>query len=77
MGKLVGIVLIVIAIWIGLTVYSQGTDQAFGGLFARFSGSSTLDGPATRSTPQRAGDAVQRAHDESENRVERALRGTR
>ncbi len=77
MGKLFVIVLIVIAIWVGLTVYTQGTDQAFGGLFARFSGSSTLDAPATRSTPHRAGDAFQRAYDESEDRVDRALRGTR
>jgi len=77
MGKLVGIALIVTAIWVGLTVYTQGTDQAFGGLFARFSDSSALEAPATRSTPQRAGDAFQRAYDESEDRVDRALRGTR
>ena len=77
MGKLFAIVLIVVAVWVGLTVYTQGTDQAFGGLFARFSGSSTLDSPATRSAPHRAGDAFQRAYDESEDRVDRALRGTR
>jgi hypothetical protein len=77
MGKLLAIVLIVIAIWVGLTVYTEGTDQAFGGLFARSSGSSTLDAPETRSTPRRVGDAVQRAYDESEDRVDRALRGTR
>lgn len=77
MGKLFAIVLIVIAVWVGLTVYTQGTDQAFGGLFARFSGSSALDAPATRSTPHRAGDAFQRAYDESEDRVDRALRETR
>jgi hypothetical protein len=34
MGKVFGIVLFVLAIWVGLTVYDQGVDRAFGGLFA-------------------------------------------
>jgi len=77
MGKLFAIALILAAIWIGLTVYTQGADQAFGGLFAGSSDSSTLGVPATPSAPHRAGDAFQRAYDESEDRVDRALRGTR
>jgi hypothetical protein len=77
MGKLFAIVLIAIAVWVGLTIYTEGTDQAFGGLFAGSSGSSTLDAPETRSAPRRAGDAFQRAYDASEDRVDRALGETR
>ncbi|HVP29692.1 MAG TPA: hypothetical protein VMW35_11090 [Myxococcota bacterium] len=35
MGKIFGFLLIVIAVYVGLTVYDQGVDRAFGGLFAR------------------------------------------
>jgi hypothetical protein len=77
MGKVIAIALIVIAIWVGLTIYTEGRDQAFGGLFARLLDSSRLDAPATRSTPDRALDAFQRAYDKSEDRVERALQENR
>ena len=77
MGKVIAIALIVIAIWIGLTIYTQGPDQAFGGLFARAFDSSQLDAPAARSTPDRALDAFQRAYDKSEDRVNRAMGETR
>ena len=73
MGKLLAIVLMVIAIWVAVTVYSEGTDRAFGGLFAGSLGSSTVDVTETRSTPERAGDAVQRAYDDSQDRFDRAL----
>jgi len=77
MGKLFAIVLIVIAIWVGITVFTEGTDRAFGGLFAGSPGSSTLEATEARSTGERAGDAVQRAYDESEDRFDRALGETR
>jgi len=73
MGKILAMVLMVIAIWVAVTVYSEGTDRAFGGLFAGSLGSSTVDVTETRSTPQRAGEAVQRAFDESQDRFDRAL----
>ena len=73
MGKILAIVLMVIGIWVAVTVYSEGTDRAFGGLFAGSLGSSTVDVTETRSTPQRAGEAVQRAYDESQDRFDRAL----
>jgi hypothetical protein len=34
MGKMFGILLVILAIWVGLTVYDKGVDRAFGGLFA-------------------------------------------
>ena len=35
-GKLLGIVLLVAAVWVGIEIYTNGTDGAFGGIFARF-----------------------------------------
>ena len=73
MGKAFAIVLMAIAVWVAVTVYSEGTDRAFGGLFASSQGSSNLDSPANRPTPERAREAVQRAFDESQDRFDRAL----
>lgn len=76
MGKLIGILLIVVGIWVGMTVYTEGTDRAFGGVFAFLGGSSAEPEDPTadlRSTPQRAGDAFERAYDASLDRIERGL----
>ena len=77
MGKLIAIVLMVVAIWVGVTVFTEGADRAFGGLFAGFVGSSAADAPANRSTPERARHAVQHAYDESGDRLDRAMGETR
>ena len=34
MGRLVGLVLFVLALYIGVTIYTEGTDHAFGGVFS-------------------------------------------
>lgn len=34
MGKMFGLVLIVIALWVGLQIYNEGTENVFGGIFA-------------------------------------------
>jgi hypothetical protein len=68
MARLFGIVLIVLAIWVGVEVYTKGVGGAFGGVLA-----GATDAPATRSTPDRALDAFQRAYDKSEQRVDRQL----
>lgn len=34
MGKIFGILLIVVGLWVGITIFTEGTDAAFGGLFA-------------------------------------------
>ena len=77
MGKLLAMVLMVTAIWVGITVFTEGSDRAFGGLFAGSPGSSTLEATEAVSTRERAGDAVQRAYDESQDRFDRALGETR
>jgi len=35
MGKAFGILLIVLGIWVGLELYTEGTQNAFGGLFVK------------------------------------------
>jgi hypothetical protein len=37
MGRLFGIVLIVLGVWAGLEIYNKGMDHAFGGVFAGWS----------------------------------------
>jgi hypothetical protein len=74
MGKIFGILLAVVGIWLVLEVYLNGTQGAFGGVLARLDGSATEQAVASpRSVPQRAGEAVERAHAEAEARLERML----
>jgi len=65
---------LIVAIWVGLEVYTQGVGGAFGGLFSDLPGASFADAPANHSTPDRAADAFQRAYNKSEERVEHQLR---
>jgi hypothetical protein len=68
MGRIFGILFICLAIWVGIEIYFEGTQNAFGGVFA--SSAAPRD---ERTTPQRAGDAVNRAHAASRERLEREL----
>jgi hypothetical protein len=68
MGRVLGIALFALAVWVGLEFYQHGVDGAFGGLL-----SGRLEAPAQRSTPDRATDAFQRAYNKSETRVEQLL----
>ncbi len=80
MGRLFGIVLILFGLWVGIEVYNEGTQNAFGGLFAFFE---PVDPYAEDSDPEgtdpdapvtkRAGRAFQRAYNKSESRVDEAL----
>ena len=74
MGRIFGILFLVLAVWTGAEVYSEGTQNAFGGSLA-FLGESG-DGEEIqdrRTTPQRAGDAVREAHRDAEQRREGML----
>jgi hypothetical protein len=68
MGKLVGIVLLLTAFWVGSELSTHGTDGAFGGLFAAEDPVRDL-----RSTPQRLGDKARDSMLAGENRLERML----
>jgi hypothetical protein len=72
MGKAIGLLLAVVAIWFTVELYTQGPDQAFGGLLASSMGSE--EGAAPRATTaQRAGAAVERANAEHEARYKEML----
>ena len=52
MGKALGLVLMLIALYIGMTIYTQGIDQAFGGALAPVQPASNRETPlATHLTP--------------------------
>ena len=72
MQKIFGIGLIVVAVWVGVTVYTEGMDNAFGGAFARFSSGSAQDGTSTLKRVQRS---ASKARDRQLERVERQLGG--
>jgi hypothetical protein len=46
LGRLLGLVLFVIAIYVGVTVLTEGTDRAFGGIFSSFGADSPDPGVA-------------------------------
>ncbi|MDH3211166.1 MAG: hypothetical protein OEM05_01665 [Myxococcales bacterium] len=73
MGKIFGILLVVIGIWVGMEVYLKGTDQALGGALAFLEDGDGTEVHDRRTTPQRAGDAARRAHDAAEARRNRLL----
>jgi hypothetical protein len=68
MGKVFGILLIVVAIWVGLTIFNEGTDAAFGGLFAG-SGKELASGSG-RPLPRRVEESVRKAYREHEEQIE-------
>jgi len=69
MGKLVGIVMLVVSLWAVAELTTKGVDGAFGGAFA--SGDREVARP--ESVPQRAGAAVDSAHEEAADRRARML----
>ena len=74
MGKVLGILLFVLVIWAGLELSMNGVDGAFNGALTSFGGSQQEEVERDdRSIPRRAGDSVQRAHDEADARRNRLL----
>jgi hypothetical protein len=50
MGKAFGLILMLIALYVGMTIYTEGIDQAFGGALATHltPGAQSADAPADR-----------------------------
>ncbi len=71
MAKVFGILLIVLGIWVGLEIMTNGSDGAFGGLLAK-TGMVDAETPPAPPT-QRAANAVDEAYRAGENRVDRQL----
>jgi hypothetical protein len=68
MGRIFGILMIGLGIWVGLEIYLEGTQNAFGGVFA------SSEAPRDpRSTADRAGDAVRGSLASEHERHERIL----
>ena len=74
MGKIFGILLIVSAIWVGMTIYTEGTERAFGGLLARFvPATAEAQIGETRAPLERVRDRANAARDRQLDRINRGL----
>ena len=74
MAKIFGMLLVVVGIWLGLEVYQNGMQGAFGGALASFGDAADEQAVGEpRSVAQRAGAAAERAHAEAEARRNRML----
>lgn len=73
MGRIFGILFIVVMVWVGLEVFTEGVSGAFGGLFARIPGVEASEPAASRSTMERARGSVERSYEETEQRYDRLL----
>ena len=74
MGKVFAVLLIVFALWIGLSIFTEGTDRAFGGLLSRFA-PALAEGQArdTRAPLERVRERAEAARDQQLDRIERQL----
>lgn len=72
MSRVLSLLLAVAALWVGLEVYNNGLDGAFGGRLAALTGDRSSEAPRA-SAPQRAGAAVERAHAVASERREKLL----
>jgi len=70
MGKAIGLLLAVAAIWVTAEIYTQGADNAFGGRLAAWFGSGDASHERRGSVAQRAGNAVGRAQQEHDARFD-------
>jgi hypothetical protein len=70
MGRAFGILCVVLGLWIGIEIFLEGTQNAFGGIFARHAPEAAL---RERTLPQRAGDSVRDSFARDAERRERSL----
>ena len=73
MGKAIGLLLAVAAIWVTAEIYTQGADNAFGGRLAAWIGSGDASRERRGSAAQRAGSAFTHAQEEHEARQQALL----
>ena len=73
MGKAFAILLLVVGIWVGLEVYMEGVEGAFGGRLAFLAPAASRSASSEAARPwagERAGDALQSAHSRRMGRIE-------
>ncbi len=74
MSKVFGIALIVGLIWVGLEIYTEGTERAFGGVFARVGlVAASPDGQPAPSPLDRIRARATDARDAQVDRIERQV----
>jgi hypothetical protein len=74
MGKVIGILMFVVAMWTSVEVYNKGSANAFGGLLTKVGWVEPApESAAPTSAGRRVGKAVIGAHDEADARRERLL----
>jgi hypothetical protein len=72
MGKSIGLLLAVVAIWATVEIYTEGMDGAFGGRLASM-GLADEDAESRAPVTERVGEAVRRAQSEQEARYDALL----
>jgi hypothetical protein len=70
MGSVLKIAAIVLVIWVGFEVHTNGVDGAFGGIFASANSSKSED---KGTLPRRAGNSASQAHQQADERRQRML----
>lgn len=73
MGKVITGLIVVLGLWVGVEVMTEGPSRAFDGAFAGFMGADDGAEVDDRSTARRTGDAVERARDQATARRDRML----
>jgi hypothetical protein len=73
MGKVIALLLMVGVVWVGMEVYNEGPDRAFGGALAFMSAGDDLPERASKhvSTPKRVGARVDAHIQEGAKRYEK------
>jgi hypothetical protein len=73
MGKVFGILFVVVSIWVVMEVYSEGTNNAFGGALVSAGLVDAESGESGQSKIRRTGTKVNNAHAEADARRNRLL----
>ncbi len=73
MGKLFGIIVIVVGLWAGAEIYNEGAANAFGGALTRLGMVQTAEPGEDQQVGQRVGSKVSKSQAEADARRSRML----
>ncbi len=78
MGKVFAILLVVFAVWVGLSIFTEGTEHAFGGMLSRFA-PALAEGQSrdSRAPLERVRERAEAAREAQLDRIERQLSRSR
>ena len=72
MFRLIRVAFVIGLVWVGMEIYAEGIDGAFGGIFS--SRKEAEAASAYVSTPKRVGEQVSRSMEQGEERTRKLLR---